>query len=83
MRSFDGYYEDFDEFEQLPYQRSQALHKLIEAHRREERQRSHYRDVHKSRHQKDDWDLDDDDDDWDSYIDDTCDEYSEDFRDHY
>ena len=83
MRPYDGYYEDFDELEEFSYKKSQALQKLLDAHRREERQRNHQRDFYKPRHQKDEWDLDDDDDDWESYIDDTCGEYSEDLRDYY
>ena len=83
MRPYNGYYEDFDEFEELSYARSQALHKLLEGHRRDERQREHHRDYYKPRHQREEWELDDDDNDWDSYIDDICDEYSEDSSDRY
>ena len=81
MRPYDGYYEDFDDLEEFAYNRSQALHKLIDDQRREERQRNRSRSFARD-HRREAWELDDDVD-WDSYVDDSCSGYFEDINGHY
>ncbi len=85
MRPYTGYYEDPEGFEDFAYGRSQALNKLLRAHRREERIRheNHYREYTKTRKHRENWDWDDDDDDYDSFVDDNFGQYSENRDDSY
>ena len=84
MRPDTGYYDDPDGFEDFAYQRSQALGKLLRAHRREERIRheNRYHDLNKDSMHREQWDWDDDNDS-DLYVDDTCSDYNEDFTERY
>ena len=62
MRPYDGYSDDFDDFEGFAYGRSRSLQRLAKEARREERHRTRVRSSSKTRHQLDDWDWDDDND---------------------
>ena len=75
-----GYYEDFEDAEELAWGRSQAFQKLLDNHRREERHRKRNQEFEKGSHHRQDWDWDDDDDDYDyePYVDDVFDQYYED-----
>ncbi len=70
MRPYTDYYEDPDEIEEFAYAKSQALQKLLEGLRREERHQTHHRGFQKKRYQREPWDADYNDD-WDSYLDDS------------
>ena len=80
MRPYTSNYDDdsmaFDDF---AYDRSQALGKLLRAHRREERTRHENRNhgFNKGRIHHNEWDWDDDDDDYESYVDDDFGQYYE------
>ncbi len=83
MRPYTGYYENPEEFEEIAYARSQALGKLLRAHRREERIRheNRHRDFNKDRMHRNEWDWDDEN--YDSYVDDSYDEFYEERKDIY
>ena len=70
MRPYEGYDEDFDDIEEFAYDRSQALHRLVNDQRREERHRNRHRSFARDRRHRDSWDWEDDDD-WDTYLDDS------------
>lgn len=81
MCPYNGYYDDFEDAEELNWERSQAFQKLLNNHRREERHHDRFRELRKDRHHRNPWDWDnDDDDDYDTYVDDEFDQYYEDFR---
>lgn len=63
-----GDFDDFDDIDDFAYERSRALQKLLDGHRREERANHHdrHRDRFKSRRDHVDWTWDEDDD-WNSY----------------
>ena len=72
---------DYDSvgLDDFAYDRTQALGKLLRAHRREERMRHENRnqDFIKGRVHHNEWDWDDDDDDYESYVDDDFSQYYE------
>ena len=79
MRPYNGYYEECDDSEDFVYGRSQALSKLLDGHRREERHKNCYRKAEKDkaekdRHRRDTWSWDSD---GQPYVDGTCSHYSE------
>ena len=79
MRPYTSYNDDPAGFDDFAFDRSQALGKLLRAHRREERIRheNRYRDFNKDRMHRNEWDWDDDDD-YESYVDDDFSQYYED-----
>ena len=78
MRPFTGYYDDPTGSDDFAYDRSQALGKLLRAHRREERIRheTRDRDFNKDRIHHKEWDWDDDDA-YESFVDDDFSQYYE------
>ena len=78
MRPYSDYPEEHEGFDDFSFDRTQALGKLIRAHRREERIRheNQDRDFNKGRIHHNEWDWDDDDD-YESYVDDDFSEYYE------
>ena len=82
MRPYNDYYDEFDDVEEFAYRRSQALQKLLDGHRREERHSNRHRSFSKDRHHREAWDWEDDDD-WDSYLDDSSADFNNDLNSHY
>jgi hypothetical protein len=66
MRPHNDYYDEFDDIDSFAFDRSWALQKLLDEHRREQRdsRESHRLDHFKGRRRHADWDWQDEDD-WD------------------
>ncbi len=82
MRPYNGYSDDFDDFEGFAYDGSRSSHRLVNEARHEKRHRNRFRSSAKDRRHLDNWDWDDDDD-WDSYLDDSSTDFYEELNGRY